>query len=292
MALGDAKVNLVDGGIGRTPKGADGIHLKVGIAEGGEVNKIYEANSYYDAERILKKGPLLDAIRVYFNEFSSEKRQEPVKIYFALAERDQPGKLSTVEHTGTGKATRALSGMSAGAREFIVEIVKGGASGTATYRKSSDGGNTFSEEFTTPASGSMIDMGAGVNIAFTDHTTPAESFIAGDRYVFSSTAPGASTGSILDAVNASKQTHEAKFVHVVGPKDKAFWASISQIADDWERDYHDHKVFILETSSRENSETVKAWAEARINESIGFYHKRVIVCPGSDQKYHSEQIYL
>ena len=139
-------------------------------------------------------------------------------------------------------------------------------------------GQSFSEELTTPSSGSEISLASGVKIAFTDDASKKEeSFAAGDKYTFSSVAPTASTASILKALNAARQRHEAKFVHIIGETEKAFWTSVSQIADEWESKYHDHKIFILEATARD-SETVKVWAQARIAETIGFYHKRIIVC--------------
>ena len=280
MAVGDVNITLTDGGVGRTPRGADGIHLKIGVAEGGEANTVYEANSYYDAKRILKKGPLLDAIKVYFNEFSKSKKQEPVKMLFARAESGVPGSILPVIHTGTGIATTATSGTVTGSRDFVLEVVSGGASGTATYRKAFDGGLTFSEVTMTPASKAKISLGAGVSIAFTDDsTTPANSFVTGDRYTFSSQAPTASNLNLLTCVHAARQNHEAKFVHIMGETDKAFWTSIGQIINDWESHYHDHKAFIVETASRGDSQAVSDWVEERINETIGFYHNRIVVCP-------------
>ncbi len=219
MAIGDAKITLTDGGVGRTPKGADGIHLKIGVAEGGVANKVYEASSYYDAKKVLKQGSLLDAIRVYFNEFSQAKKQTPVKILFARAEADVSGTTGSLVHKGTGTATHTTSGVVTGSRTFVIKITKSGVSGTAIYSKSSDGGNTFSEEITTPASGSSISLGAGVNIVFTDGATSTDSFVSGDTYTFRSTAPTASVANVLACVNASRQQHQAKFVHIMGATD-------------------------------------------------------------------------
>ena len=279
MAIGNAKITLTDGGVGRTPKGADGIHLKIGVAEGGVANKVYEAKSYYDAKKVLKKGVLLDAIRVYFNEFSQAKKQKPVKILFAKAEADVVGSIGAVTHKGTGNATYTTSGLVTGSRNFLIKITKSGASQTATYSKSSDGGKTFSEETTTPASGSTISLGAGVTIAFTDGSTASDSFVVGDQYTFQSAAPTASVANMLACVNASRQQYQAKFLHIMGSTNKAFWTSIATIADQWESRYQDHKVFIVESASRTDSETVSAWADQRISEVTGFYHNRIIVCP-------------
>lgn len=277
--IGDVKTNLIDGGLGAPPKGEDGIHLKVGAAEGGTANTIYTFGSYFDAKNVLVSGPLLDRIKQWFDEFSADKGQTPPRIHVARPTNDVAGSIGDVTHTGTGAATYATSGTVTGTRKFIIEIITGGASATATYRKSSDGGATWSAELTTPASGAPISLAAGVSIAFTNDATPSASFVSGDKYEFSCTGPTASVNNTLTAIRVAKQFHEVRFVHVIGASVASFWTSLGAMADEWITKYKHRVFFIAEATPRDivGAETVDAWAMDRINEAKTFRHPRVIV---------------
>ncbi|TAL31587.1 MAG: DUF2586 family protein [Spirochaetes bacterium] len=272
---GDVNVNLVDGGLGNLPKGADGIHLKVGVAEGGIADQVYEVSSYREAKEILISGKLLSAIETYYNEFSKDKKQVPPKMFFTRPVNDVAGSVTEPVKTGTGIATAIAAGTPTGDRAFVIEILKGGAPLTATYRKSQDGGKSWSDEITTPASASPINVGAGCTIAFTAGGTPATSFVEGDVWKFDALGPTASVANVLAAVRAGKQNYEIRFVHVVGATVKSFWVSCGDIADDWEANYHQLVKFICEATPR-TTETVAEWSMLRINEAKAFMHKRVI----------------
>lgn len=277
--IGDVTTNLIDGGLGAAPKGEDGIHLKVGAAEGGTANTIYTVGSYFDAKNLLVSGPLLDAVKQYFDEFSKDKGQTPPKLNVCRPTSDVAGSISSVTHTGTGTATTATSGTVTGTRKFVIEIILGGASATATYRKSSDGGKTWSAEITTPASASPISVGAGVSIAFTNGVTPSASFIAGDVYEFSCTGPTASVNNTLTAIRAAKQVHEIRFIHVLGASLASFWTTLGALREEWITKYKHRVFFIVEATARDidGNETVEEWAMARINEAKSFRHMGVLV---------------
>ncbi|MEW6659321.1 MAG: flagellar hook-associated protein FlgL [Thermodesulfobacteriota bacterium] len=71
-------------------------------------------------------------------------------------------------YTGSGSAT------------YIVEIVDGGVTNSATYRVSTDGGQTWSNNYTTSDS-SPQDIGNGVEVTF----NTGASWAAGDRFTIS-----------------------------------------------------------------------------------------------------------
>lgn len=270
--VGDVNTNLLDAGLGAPPKGEDGQQLKVGSAEGGDANKIYEFGSYFDAKQILVSGPLLDAVKQHFEEFSKEKDQTPPRLFVCRPVNDVAGAIGDVTLTGTGTATYATSGTVTGTRKFIIEIITGGASATATYRKSTDGGKNWSGELTTPASASPIALAAGVSIAFTNGGTPSASFVAGDTYEFSCTGPTASLSNTLTAIRAAKQFHDVKFVHVLGDFASSFWVTLAALRGEWITKYKHRVFFIVEVAPRDvdNNETVNAYALARINDAKAF----------------------
>lgn len=270
--IGDVNTNLLDAGLGQPPKGEDGQQLKVGSAEGGDANKIYEFGSYFDAKQVLVSGPLLDAVKQHFEEFSKEKDQTPPRLFVVRPVNDVAGSRGAVTHTGTGAATYATAGTVTGTRKFIIEIITGGAAATATYRKSTDGGKTWSGALTTPASASPISLAAGVTIAFTNDATPSASFVAGDTYEFSCVGPTASLSNTLTAIRAAKQFHDVKFVHVLGAFAASFWVTLAALRSEWITKYKHRVFFIVEAIARdiENSETVATWATARINDAKAF----------------------
>lgn len=78
--------------------------------------------------------------------------------------------MSTVVASGTTPPTVTLSGTPLGAFRLQIDCVVGGAAGTATFRFSTDNGNTWSATLTTPAGGgnfvltdTNIDSTVGVN---------------------------------------------------------------------------------------------------------------------------------
>ncbi len=74
-------------------------------------------------------------------------------------------------YTGTATASGTYTG--AGNQTFLVEIMAGGAAGAATFRYSTDGGQTFNDNggagFLTATAGTLMED--GVSIAFTDSGT-------------------------------------------------------------------------------------------------------------------------
>ena len=89
----------------------------------------------------------------------------------------------TVAQTGSGTGGVAVSGTPSAAYPVVVKIVSGGATGTATFALSTDGGSTFAAAATTAAS---VAAGAtGTTLAFTTGT-----FNAGDTYSYATRIGG------------------------------------------------------------------------------------------------------
>lgn len=68
---------------------------------------------------------------------------------------------------GTAASGGTYTGDSA--KNYLVQIVAGGAFGTATYKLSTDGGNTWGTTTTVPAGG-IVSLGDGVNLTLTAGT--------------------------------------------------------------------------------------------------------------------------
>lgn len=275
MALGDSNFNIQDGGL-TFSENVDGIHYKVGVAETGDVNKLYYITSEGQAKQIFGAGPLLDSILKYFDMFK-KKQKGPVPFYAGRPENDISGSIGAITQDGTGAAAVATSGTPTGTRDFVIEIIAGGASQTATYRVSTDGGKTWGSVQTTPASGTPIALSVGVEITFTDDATPENSFVAKDKYSFSSVRPTASVAEILKTILAGRQEYKIRAVHVVGETDLAFWESMKAEHEEW-KSIHHPVVFFLETKSRSGSGlTIAEFCQERIDEANLFFYNGGIV---------------
>jgi len=83
----------------------------------------------------------------------------------------------------TGAATSSGTYTGTSSTTYMVQIVSGGATGTATYQISQDGGQTWSTAATTSTD---ENLGNGVHVNF-DPTSPppATNWVAGDRFTIS-----------------------------------------------------------------------------------------------------------
>jgi len=82
----------------------------------------------------------------------------------------------SLESGSTGTATSSGTYTGTSSATYIVEIVSGGTTGTATYRVSTDGGQTWSATGTTSID---EDLGNGVHASF------GNDWVAGDRFTIS-----------------------------------------------------------------------------------------------------------
>jgi hypothetical protein len=85
--------------------------------------------------------------------------------------------ITEVVHEGGSTLQFELTGTHRGNNDYVLKIVQGGDPGTATYRLSTDGGETFGDETTVPAGGE-IDIGDGTILAFSG----TGQFVSGDTY--------------------------------------------------------------------------------------------------------------
>lgn len=126
----------------------------------------------------------------------------------------------------TGNITAQLSSP-LDAYKVIVELITGGALGTATFRYSLDGGGNFSEQITVPGSGQYVIADTGVWLTFT--TT----LVAGDTYTFATTTAGFTNAEVTVALTALRALSDQwGFCHVVGtPSTAANAAALGAVVD-------------------------------------------------------------
>ena len=127
-------------------------------------------------------------------------------VGFVTASTDVAGSISTVSQTGEDTLLGA-AGTPTNDYSVVVEILTGGALGTATFRYSLDNfagaeaaERTYSGTLTVPAGGTFTMPNTGVTLTFTGSQT------AGNVYSFTTTCPSfnvANLGSAMDALDAT-----------------------------------------------------------------------------------------
>lgn len=283
-------IPLSDGNLGNGKK-VDGLHVKLGVAEKGDPNILYEIASPNDASYYFGAGQLVDNLDRHFAEGG--------KTCFAMRPvNDVAGSVSEVTHTGSGSAVMSVSGEIKGTRDVVVEIVQGGAFETATFRFSTDSGVTWSDVFATPATDTEIALFDSVTISFSG---TGDAFESGDTYVFTTTAPTASMTEFLAAVDAIRMQYSPdlfpyRFIHIVGGFDRPFWEAIKTKQPEFEDD-RIFVHFVLEYPAIAEGEDVPAYYYAMKDELRLFSALREsVVCSrlryGTDTDFKSAAIHL
>lgn len=155
--------------------------------------------------------------------FGYGKLVELIALYIALAggpviavraTTATAGSATSVTAAGTGTAVMTVA-TSTSRDDYFVKILvtRAGAdlaAATAAVKVSYDGGTTYGGEIAVPTSGSLTLGNSGLAVEWADGT-----FVVGDTYSFSATAPIWDTtnlGLALDSLEATSHDHE--FVHV------------------------------------------------------------------------------
>lgn len=198
-----------------------GLPVFIGVgSSAANAGKLVTLDRYSDIRGRIGAGPLARQLEDYFACGGQESRA----LAFVGA-ADTPGTAGTVSKTGTGAGTVTVSGTPSDAFSCRVKVITGGAPGTAVVQFSVDGGLNYGTSLTTPASGTLDVGSTGMKAAFTG------TFVAGDEYSWSSTAPAMTTAHVLDAMNLALSNYRGRFEFfvVVGSTTAPFWTSVSTL---------------------------------------------------------------
>lgn len=191
MSLPSVSLTALDGALGLTPPAANGLQVKVGVCSSGTANTLYRFNDPKKLVDTLGTGPVVEAAAHLLNVAGGI-------VYVCKADTDVAGSQGSWTRTGTGPSPGCAStGTPLDGYEVIVLIVRGGTRGTATFKVSFDGGDTYSPEYATAASITAFASDTGLTLTFATGT-----YVAGDTYTSTSTAPGFTTTSLGDALDA------------------------------------------------------------------------------------------
>ncbi len=201
---------------------------------------ILSFDKYTDIRGKLGTGPLTREIEDFF-ACGGQKS----KAFAKVLTPDIPGTVSSVTSETAGDHTATASGNPTDAYDIVVEIVSGGALGSAVAKYSYDGGNSWSEKITVPSDGVLALGITGVSITISgtgDLTT-------GDKFTLTTTAPQASTSVVLEAISEVLDSYRGQFefLVIVGPSAASFWTSVDLLmAEEWNR--HNPIFALLEAS--------------------------------------------
>lgn len=271
--LPDVYINIQDGGLGLAGESAAGLHAKVGACSAGAVDTVIALSDADQIAEALGVGPLADACLDSFNAGS--------RIIYAVPCAKNAGEVGAItEGAGnTGTGTFNATGSPLNAYDVRVEILTSGAIGTATFKYSLDGGQTWSKAITTAATYAV--PGTGITLAFTNAgENPEESFIDGDTFTFATTAPAATSAGVLTAVDVLLDSgYSYEFIHVVGAFDSSVWAALDSKAGEAATKYR-YIHFLAEAAGPGDEDTVDEWVADLVADTEDFASTRVSVCAG------------
>lgn len=149
--------------------------LVYGPCSGGSANVLESFNSIPDLLAAHPQGPATEC-----GSFILAMGGGPIN--FMKSATSVAAALSAVVEAGGSGPDVTVSGTPNDFYDAIVVMVTAGALGTATFKYTLDGGQTYSETLTTPAGGTYVIPNTGVTLTFTAGTQ-----VAGVTYSFTGT---------------------------------------------------------------------------------------------------------
>jgi len=177
MPIPSQTITIQDPGLGVTQP-AITTPMFLGVATGGSqaVNTVGFVNSRQQIIDRCGYGPLTSAL-------SRAVGIAGGPILFMRMAGSVAGSNSAVTQSGAGPLL-ALAGVPFDAYEGTLQIVAGGILGTATFRYSLDGGQTYGPTRAVPSGGSYAGAAAKTGLTM---TFPAGTYVAGETYAWTST---------------------------------------------------------------------------------------------------------
>lgn len=272
----EINVSVEDGNLGRSTSSGTGIQVKIGVSNITASTPVLITGSMKSEEIKKKLGctPLADACMD-----SAENGLNT--IYAVPVPADIQGEINSESSNGTGTGNLMLDGKPNNAFDIIVEITESGNVNNGAFIYSMDGGINFSDELTIPLSGTYELTETGLTLIFTDGVEEdnKKSFMEGDSFKFSTTAPTLSNASVLKAVESLKEFNvKNELVHIVGTSSKSLWAALQTVAQEFLTECKKPCIFLCEGRACGKDETLDEYAEAMRQERKGINSYYIAVC--------------
>lgn len=245
--LRDVKTTISDGLLGFATATGDGLSVKIGASPVVSDAPVIITGDM-DAAKIRERlglSPLADAAMDAVQGGAG-------RIFCVPVAAATPGTLSEVKKAGPGAGALTAEGTPSNAFSVVVEITAQGGLNTAAFRVSVNGGHSYTDEITVPVTGSYALEGTGLTVQFAeaaDADQKPSSFMVGDTFAFSSTAPAMTNGDVLAAVDKLKEfTQEFEFIHIVGESTLPLWQAMSEAQKELMDIYHKPAFILLEAA--------------------------------------------
>lgn len=252
MALRDVKHQISDGLLGLRRESGDGVFIQVGVSSGASGAPV-AVTADMDAAQIKERlglSPLADAAMDAVQAGAG-------KIWCIGMKASSKGSIGEVAHEGTGTGTVSVTGEPANAFDVIVKITGTGGLNAAGFAASIDGGYSYTDEITVPLTGKHELPGTGLTLVFAADEDAV--FQVDDSYRFQTTAPVATNGEILAAVEQVKHFHqEFEFIHIVGATSLELWTAMSAFQAELATEYRKPAFVLLEAAMP--GEDLASWA--------------------------------
>lgn len=149
--------------------------LVYGPCSGGSANVLESFNSIPDLLTAHPQGPAVESAAYILTHGGGP-------IRFMKSAGTVAAALSTVTEGGAGGPDVTVAGTPNDFYNAIIEIVLGGALGTATFKYTLDGGKNYSSTLTTPSGATYVIPNTGITATFTAGTQ-----VAGTTHSFTAT---------------------------------------------------------------------------------------------------------
>lgn len=232
----------------------------------GNINTLISETNPTQAITDLGYGPLTEAVCHSLNVAGGQ-------VYAMPLNPTNAGTNSAVSHIGSGGGTVAVSGTPNDSYSMVVKIIVAGALGVAQFQWSQDGGLNYGATYLVPSGGTFVIPHTGLTLTF------ASTFVAGDLYTFSSTAPGFTVSDVQNAFAALIATGVSfGFIHLVGPASSvsgsaSMAAALETLLLSMQNTYFIYTHAILECAQDTDANIASAFAStvcSRVNVCAGF----------------------
>jgi hypothetical protein len=271
MMLPGIKNNILDGAMGVQGAQADGRFAAIGVAE-KHGNEILTFNDADQVEKAIGDGPLRDLL---VSALSISK----TSVSVIALEGTIPGTVSAVtpgaENQGSGTIT--VSGKPRNDYKIKVAIETNGGLNEGAFRISID--NLSGKLLTVPDGDGKYEIsGTGLTLQF---NPGANVYKEGDVYSFTTTAPSATNGEVLAAIDKIFEAKLAiEFTAIAGVSASPLWAALAAKAN-LAAEMYQYLFFVGQARYLKDGETLDAWANALCTAERGTVGStRLQVCAG------------
>jgi hypothetical protein len=270
MALPNVKNLIKDGAMGVSGADSTGNFAAVGVA----AIPSDEILTFVDPEAVetaIGEGPLRDLV---VSALSIAKTT--IKVIALAGSVDGTKSAVTAGSDNTGSGTLTVSGNPRNEYDVRVEFLSDGLLNEATFRLIIDG--AAGKVITVPDSGQYDAPNTGLTLQFTPGVS---GFKKGDAFLFSTTAPTATNGEVLTAIDRILDAKpDIEWIAVAGISASPLWAALAVKAEGAEAMFQ-YLFFVAQARNKTVAESVDQWVNTLAGTERGVTTStRLQVCAG------------